>query len=83
MRKASGYQGLSSYRAAWPLVTVLTMVLTRHVVSWGGPVAHSRAASGLCYSDAALFTAVPILQPLGHGGHLGSDFPKRIGGLWI
>lgn len=61
MRKELGDQGLPSYRAALPLVTVLTMVLTRLVVSWGGPVAHSRTASGPRYSDAALFAALPVL----------------------
>ena len=83
MRRDFGHQDLPSYRAALPLVTVLTMVLTRLAVSWGGPVAHSRAASGLRYSDAALVTAVPILQPFGHCSHFRSHFPQRLGGLWI
>ena len=53
--------GIHPHRAALPLVTVLTMVLTRLAVSWGGPVAHSRAASGLRYSGAATFAALPVL----------------------
>jgi len=61
MRTGFGHWDLPSYRAALPLVTVLTMVLTRLAVSWGGPVAHSRAASGLRYSGAATFAALPVL----------------------
>lgn len=83
IRKDLGSRDLPAYQAVLPLVTVLAMVLTRLAVSWGGPVAHSRAASGARYSDAAFFAALPILQPFRHRGHLGRHFPKCIGGLRI